>query len=84
MGEAKRKAMAFVAEISAAEMACRIFEHMSGVQGNGAGRPYPTSPEKSMEALREMDPDVHARVMAATLAVMDYWRECIDKGQVPS
>lgn len=71
----KRKAASFIAEISEAELACRIAEAVLGLK-----RPPGQTAEQAMDG---MD-DAGLAFRHAARVAMDYWRECLNRGSVPS
>jgi hypothetical protein len=74
MRDPKKAALAYVVEISEAELAVRMCEANYSLT-----RPPGCT---SQEALDAMDADVSAAWQRSARAAMDYWRECIEAGSV--
>jgi len=64
-----------VAEISEAELTCRIIEAAAGMT-----RPPGTT---AAQALAAMDEEDRVRWRRAAVAAMEYWRECIQQMHQP-
>ena len=75
-GLLRAKAAALISQIDEAELVARMIEAAAGVE-----RPAGWGAE---QALAITDPVIVDRYRRVAHAAMDYWRECIQKAQVPS
>jgi hypothetical protein len=66
----------FISEIDEAELVARMLEAAAGIE-----RPPGMS---AMQALAIANDEMVAIMRRAAHAAMDYWRECIQRAQVPS
>jgi len=75
MTRARKAALAFIAPIDQAELACRLVEAAGKLK-----RPEGLTPMQCLAAMDEVDRVTWMRAAGAALA---YVRECVEAGQVP-
>jgi len=71
MSAIKKAELRYISVISEAELSCRLYEALTAVK-----RPEGVTAEQAFQSLPD---DIRAMLRRASVAAMDYWRECIQQ-----